>query len=162
MTQIGTSARSKEAPRHVSGRGRYLDDLTLPRMLHACVLRSPYAHARIVSVRAPSVPVAGNLQVSGAPLRGILTPDDVKQLSRPFKPGRYAAGLRVPIPEYAGAIGKVRYVGEPIAMVAADTRPRAEDALERREVEYDPPPAIVSTGDAARASAPLIYDDPGR
>jgi 2-furoyl-CoA dehydrogenase large subunit len=149
MMHIGTSARSKEAPRHVSGRGRYVDDLVLPRMLHACILRSPYAHAHIRSVT-----VAG-----GA--RGVLTPEDVKELSRPFKPGRYAAGLRVPIPEYAGAIGKVRYVGEPVAIVAADTRAAAEDALELIEVDYDPLPAVASTEAAVSPGASLIYEDLG-
>ena len=49
---IGASTRSKEAPRHVAGRGRYADDMVLPRMLHACILRSPYGHARIGSVNA--------------------------------------------------------------------------------------------------------------
>ncbi len=121
---IGASARSKEAPRHVAGRGRYADDLVLPRMLHASILRSPYGHARISSVNASQA-----TQLSG--IVGIITPDDVKRRSRPFKPGRYAAGLQVPIPEYASAIDKVRYVGEPVAMVAAETRARAEDALER-------------------------------
>ena len=154
MTHIGTSVRSKEAPRHVAGRGRYVDDLVLPRMLHACVLRSPYAHAHIRSVT-----VAGGLQASG--VRGVLTPADVKELSRPFKPGRYAAGLRVPIPEYAGAIGKVRYVGEPVAIVAADTRASAEDALEMIEVEYEPLPAVGSPEAALSADAPLIYEELG-
>ena len=109
---IGQSVRSKEAPRLVSGNGRYVDDLSLPRMLYASIVRSPYAHARILSVRADdAVRLAG--------VRGVVTPEDVQRLTRPFKPGRYAAGLRVPIPEYASAIEKVRYVGEPVAMVAA-------------------------------------------
>jgi 2-furoyl-CoA dehydrogenase large subunit len=151
---VGTSARSKEAPRHVAGRGRFVDDLVLPRMLHACMLRSPYAHAHIRSVT-----VGGGLQASG--VRGVLTPDDVKELSRPFKPGRYAAGLRVPIPEYAGAIGKVRYVGEPVAVVAADTRAAAEDALELIEVDYEPLPAVGSPEAAVTADAPLIYEELG-
>src|SRR5687767_12040777 len=154
MIHIGASARSKEAPRHVSGRGCYVDDLVLPRMLHACILRSPYAHAHIRSVT-----VAGGLQASG--VRGVLTPDDVKGLSRPFKPGRYAAGLRVPIAEYAGAIGKVRYVGEPVAIVAADTREGAEDALDQVEVDYEPLPAVGSPEAAVAADAPLIYEELG-
>jgi CO/xanthine dehydrogenase Mo-binding subunit len=151
MTFIGSSVRSKEAPRHVAGRGHYVDDLVLPRMLYACILRSPYAHARIMSVRA----------VSGSHVRAIITPDDVRQLSRPFKPGRYAAGLRVPIAEYAGAIDKVRYVGEPVAIVAADTRAAAEDALELIEVEYEPLPAVGSPEAAVSADAPLIYEELG-
>ena len=151
---IGQSVRSKEAPRLVSGHGRYVDDLSLPRMLYASIVRSPYAHARILSVRADdAVRLAG--------VRGVVTPEDVQRLTRPFKPGRYAAGLRVPIPEYASAIEKVRYVGEPVAMVAADTRAKAEDALELVEIQYEPLTAVATAEDAAGASAPLIYEELG-
>ena len=151
---IGQSVRSKEAPRLVSGHGRYVDDLSLPRMLYASIVRSPYAHARILSVRADdAVRLAG--------VRGVVTPEDVQRLTRPFKPGRYAAGLRVPIPEYASAIEKVRYVGEPVAMVAADTRAKAEDALELVEIQYEPLTAVATADDAAGASAPLIYEELG-
>ena len=153
-THIGRSVRSKEAPRHVTGRGRFVDDLVLPRMLHACILRSPYAHARITSVR-------GETAAQSAGVKGVITPDDVKRLTRPFKPGRYAAGLRVPIPEYAGAIDKVRYVGEPVAIVAADTRGRAEDALDLIEVDYEALPAFASTASAADPAASLIYEELG-
>ena len=154
MPYIGESVRSKEAPRHVAGRGRFVDDLVLPRMLHAFILRSPYAHARILGVRTEAA-----LQRPG--VAAVLTPDDVMRLTRPFKPGRYAAGLRVPIPEYATAVGKARYFGEPIAMVAAATRPKAEDALEALEVDYDALPAVVSTDAAAAEGAPLIYEELG-
>ncbi|MSO82709.1 MAG: hypothetical protein EXQ53_05385, partial [Acidobacteria bacterium] len=67
-THIGRSVRSKEAPRHVTGRGRFVDDLVLPRMLHACILRSPYAHARITSVR-------GETAAQSAGVKGVITPD---------------------------------------------------------------------------------------
>jgi 2-furoyl-CoA dehydrogenase large subunit len=151
---IGQSVRSKEAPRFVSGHGRYVDDLSLPRMLYASIVRSPYAHARILSVRADE---AARL----AGVRAVVTPVDVQRLTRPFKPGRYAAGLRLPIPEYASATGKIRYVGEPVAMVAADTRAKAEDALDLVEVEYEPLAAVATAEDAAGASAPLIYEELG-
>jgi 2-furoyl-CoA dehydrogenase large subunit len=151
---IGQSVRSKEAPRLVSGHGRYVDDLSLPRMLYASIVRSPYAHARILSVRADD---AARL----AGVRGVVTPQDVQRLTRPFKPGRYAAGLRVPIPEYASAIEKVRYVGEPVAMVAADTRAKAEDALELIDIQYEPLAAVATAEEAAGASAPLIYEELG-
>ena len=151
---VGTSVRSKEAPRHVTGRGRFVDDLVLPRMLHAFVLRSPYAHARIVSVDA--------IRALKAPgVLGVMTPDDVLAYSKPFKPGRYAAGLRVPIPEYAGAVGKVRYVGEPVAIAAATSRPKAEDALELIDVEYESLPPVVTAAAAAVSDAVLIYDELG-
>ena len=151
---IGRSVRSREAPRFVSGRGRYVDDLSLPRMLHAAILRSPYAHARIVAVH-------GETAARSPGVRRVITPDDVTRLTRPFKPGRYAAGLRVQIPEYAGAIGKVRYVGEPVAMIAADSRARAEDALDLVDIEYEPLPAVATTADAVAQSAPLIYEELG-
>ncbi len=146
--------RSKEAPRHVTGRGRYVDDLTLPRMLHACILRSPYAHARLVAVD-------GARAAERPGVKAVIAPLDVQTLSRPFKPGRYAAGLRVAIPEYACAIDKVRYVGEPVAMVAAETRAGAEDALELIDVEYEPLPAVVTTAEAAAPSAPALYEELG-
>ncbi len=151
---IGASTRSKEAPRHVAGRGRFADDMVLPRMLHASILRSPYGHAHINSVDK-----TGAERLHG--VMGVITPDDVKRLSKPFKPGRYAAGLRVPIAEYASAIEKVRYVGEPVAMVAADTRPHAEDALELIEVDYEMLRAVTNTDDAAAESAPLLYPELG-
>ena len=71
-TYIGRSARSKEAPRHATGRGHFVDDLVRPRMLHACILRSPYAHARIVSVEAETA-----AQRPG--VAGVVTPADVKR-----------------------------------------------------------------------------------
>jgi 2-furoyl-CoA dehydrogenase large subunit len=123
-------------------------------MVHAFILRSPYGHARIVSVNKEKA-----ARLPG--VFGVIAPEDVVRLSRPFRPGRYAAGLRVPIAEYASAIDKVRYVGEPVAMVAAETRPKAEDALDLIEVEYDPLPAIASTDDAASPSAALLYEELG-
>jgi 2-furoyl-CoA dehydrogenase large subunit len=131
-----------------------VDDLVLPRMLHASIARSPYGHARIVSVRDEATG-----RVPG--VFGAITPNEVARGSRPFKPGRYAAGLRVPIAEYASAIDKVRYVGEPVAMVAADTRARAEDALEAIAIDYERLPAVTSTDEAAAATAPLLYDELG-
>ncbi len=151
---IGRSLRSKEAPRHVSGRGRFVDDFTLPRMLHACILRSPYAHARILGVQSAAAAALPGV-------KGILTPDDVKELSKPFKPGRYASGLRVPIPEYSGAVGKVRYVGEPVAMVAADTRARAEDAIGAIDVDYEALSASSTIAAASDPAAAPIYEELG-
>src|ERR1041384_6658632 len=128
---IGPRSRSKEGPRHVTGRGLYTDDFILPGMLQAMVLRSPHAHARINSVDASAALQQPNVM-------GVVPPDDVKQLTKPFRPGRYAAGLKRPIDEYAGAIDKVRYVGEPIGAVAARDRGSAEDGLGVIPVDYEP------------------------
>jgi len=77
---IGNRSRSKEGPRHVTGRGLYTDDFTLPGTLQAMILRSPHAHAKIVSVD-PSEALRNPNVV------GIITPEDIKSNSKPFKPG---------------------------------------------------------------------------
>ncbi len=84
---IGKRIRSKEAPRHVSGGGQFVDDLSLPGMLHAVVLRSSYAHARMGHIDTREA-----LEVPG--VVAVLTSEEVKRTSRPFKPGRYSAGLQ--------------------------------------------------------------------
>src|SRR6201993_3247707 len=151
---IGNRSRSKEGPRHVTGRGLYTDDFTLPGTLQAMILRSPHAHAKIVSVD-PSAALK-NLNVVG-----VITPEDIKNNSKPFKPGRYAAGLKRPIDEYASAIDKVRYVGEPIAAVAARDRGTAEDALELIAVEYEPLRPVVDVREAIKPSSATLFDELG-
>jgi len=151
---VGRSTRSKEGPRHVSGSGLFTDDLRLAGMLHAVILRSPHAHARILSVNAEPVIRAPGVVAT-------LTPDNLKKNTKPFRPGRYSAGLARPILEYAGAIDKVRYLGEPVAAVAARTRAEAEDALELFEAEYEPLTPIVETADALRPESPPIFEELG-
>src|SRR5258708_39687654 len=97
---IGARSRSKEGPRHVTGRGLYTDDFTLPGMLQAMILRSPHAHAKILSVDPSEALKNPNVMAA-------ITPDDVKKLTKPFKPGRIAAGLKQPIIENDGHIYKV-------------------------------------------------------
>lgn len=151
---IGSRARSKEGPRHVTGRGLYTDDFRLPGMLQAMMLRSPHAHAKILSVDPSEALKNPNVMA-------VVTPDDVKKLTKPFRPGRYAAGLKRPIDEYAGAVDKVRYVGEPIGAVAARDRGTAEDALELIQVEYEPLRAVVDVREAIKPSAAVLFDELG-
>jgi 2-furoyl-CoA dehydrogenase large subunit len=151
---IGSRARSKEGPRHVTGRGLYTDDFRLPGMLQAMMLRSPHAHAKIRSVD-PSEALKNPNVVA------VVSPDDVKKLTKPFRPGRYAAGLKRPIDEYAGAVDKVRYVGEPIGAVAARDRGTAEDALELIQVDYEPLRAVVDVREAIKPSAAVLFDELG-
>jgi 2-furoyl-CoA dehydrogenase large subunit len=151
---IGRTIRSKEAPRHTTGRGQFTDDIILPGMLQAIIVRSPHAHARIVAADAEAA-----LKLPGVVVA--ITPDDVKKLTQPFKPGRYAAGLRKPIPEYATAIEKVRYIGEPVAAVAARDRGAAEDAAELIAVEYDPLQPVMETRQAMTDSVPLLFEELG-
>jgi len=151
---VGNRTRSKEGPRHVTGRGLFTDDFQLPGMLQAMMLRSPHAHARIVSVDASEA-------LNNPNVFAVVTPEDVKNSTRPFKPGRYAAGLKRQIDEYAGAIEKVRYVGEPIGAVAARDRGTAEDALELIQVEYDPLRPVVDVREAIKPSSATLFDELG-
>ena len=151
---VGHRTASKEGPRHVTGRGLYTDDFALPGMLQAMILRSPHAHANIISV--DSSRALANVNVLA-----VITPDDIKQSTKPFKPGRYAAGLKRPVDEYAGAIGKVRYVGEPVAAVAARDRGSAEDALELIAVDYEPLRPVVDVREAMKSSSAVLFDELG-
>ena len=151
---IGNRSRSKEGPRHVTGRGLYTDDFILPGMLQAMILRSPHAHAKIVSVDPTEA-------LRNPNVIEVITPEDIKNNSKPFKPGRYAAGLKRPIDEYASAIDKVRYVGEPIAAVAARDRGTAEDALELIAVEYEPLRPVVDVREAIKPSSATLFDELG-
>jgi 2-furoyl-CoA dehydrogenase large subunit len=151
---VGNRARSKEGPRHVTGRGLYTDDFQLPGMLQAMILRSPYAHAKIVSVDSSEA-------LKNPNVFAVVTPEDIQKNTRPFKPGRYAAGLKRQIDEYAGAVDKVRYVGEPIGAVAARDRGTAEDALELVQVEYEPLRSVVDVREAIKPSAATLFDELG-
>ena len=151
---VGNRSRSKEGPRHVTGRGLFTDDFTMPGMLQAMILRSPHAHAKILSVDPSEALTHPNVFA-------VITPDDVKKLTKPFKPGRYAAGLKRPIDEYAGAVDKVRYVGEPIGAVAAWDRGTAEDALELIQVDYEPLRPNVDVHEAIKPSSAALFDELG-
>jgi 2-furoyl-CoA dehydrogenase large subunit len=151
---IGKRARSKEGPRHVTGRGLYTDDFQLPGMLQAMILRSPHAHAKILSVDATEA-------LKNPNVFGVITPEYIKNNTKPFKPGRYAAGLKRQIDEYAGAVDRVRYVGEPLGAVAARDRGSAEDAVELIEVDYEPLRAVVDVREAIKDSAPALFDELG-
>ena len=143
---LGTSLLRKEDPALLSGRGRYADDLPVPAgTLSAHVIRSPHAHAEIVCIDARAA-----LALDG--VWAVITGDDVRKLSDPF-----LIALKAPIDQWSLAVGRVRYVGEPVALVVADTRYLAEDAAERVEIEYAPLPAVLDPRAACEKSAPLLH-----
>ena len=148
---VGVALPLKEDARLVAGRGRFLDDLGRPRLLHAAMLRSPHAHARIVRLDASAAAaVPGVLAV--------LTGADAAARSGPIRP---LIPTTAAVPDYCLAVDRVRYVGEAIAAVAAVDRATAEDALERIRVEYEPLPAVVDPEAAMRPGAPLLYPELG-
>ena len=151
---MALAAAAKKVRATSPAAGLYTDDFTLPGMLQAMIVRSPHAHARINAVDPSEALKNPNVMA-------VVTPTDVKQLTKPFKPGRYAAGLKRPIDEYAGAIEKVRYVGEPIGAVAARDRGTAEDALELIQVDYEPLRAVVDVREAIKPSSATLFDELG-
>ena len=133
---IGRVVRRKEDERLITGRGRYVSDLQLPRMQHVAFLRSPYGHARINRIDASAAK-------SEAGVHGVFTGQDTS-----FK--TVALRAMSALPSYVEteqpvlAREKVRFAGEPVAAVVADDRYRAEDALEKIDVDYEPLSATVT------------------
>lgn len=154
---IGQPMRRIEDLRFITGRGRYVDDRTEPGMLQAVFLRSPYAHARIGRIDTTAArAVPGVVAVfTGADLAGAgLGPLPVKP------PIKQPDGSGVAIaPRPALANGRVRYVGEPVAMVIAESLAAAEDAAELVQIEYEALPAVALAADALAAGAPLLFDE---
>lgn len=134
----------------LSGRGRFADDLGIAtNTLHAAVLRSPLAHAELVSVDASAA-------LARPGVRAVLTGDDVQRWSQPF-----VVGVKQPMQHWALAVNRVRYTGEPVAVVIAEDRYLAEDALEAIRVEYRALRAVVDIERACDADAPLLHADVG-
>jgi 2-furoyl-CoA dehydrogenase large subunit len=146
---VGKGMKRKEDLRLLTGRGCFMDDIRLPNMKYAAILRSPYPHAWI-----RGMDISQALKASG--VRGVLTGDDVAAMSQPFP-----VGVPIPPKYYSCAVDKVRYVGEPVAVVVADSRYIAEDALDMIEVEYEPLPVVMDIEEAAEADAPILHDNIG-
>ena len=143
---LGKSLNRVEDPRFLRGQGRYLDDIKLPGMLHAAVLRSPHAHARIVSVdtsKAEALP--GVVRV--------VTGKDVAAHAGPLP--SFGAG---PIVQDMIAIEKVRHYGETVAAVIADNRYIAEDGCDLIEVVYEQLPVVLDPVAARQDGAPLVHE----
>jgi 2-furoyl-CoA dehydrogenase large subunit len=143
---IGRSMERFEDAALLTGAGRYLDDLPVaPGTLHAAILRSPHAHAELVAIDA-----AAALAMPG--VAAVVTREEVTRWTRPF-----TVGVKQPMEHWCLAVDRVRYVGEPVAVVLAQDRYRAEDALDKIRVEYRPLPAVVDTRAAAEPDAPVLH-----
>jgi len=154
---VGQAVRRVEDARLLHGHGRYSDDVDLPRQVHAVLVRSPHAHATIGRIDTrDALASPGVLAVlTGADLAA----DGVRAMptDRTRKRRDGAPAFATPRPLLARE--RVRHVGDPVALVIADTRERAADAAERVAVEYEPLPAVVGTADARRSGAPVVWDD---
>ncbi len=151
LPHIGESVLRKEDYRFLTGAGQYTDDITLPRMAHAVFVRSPHAHALIKSVNtsaAKSAPgVIGVLEgkdvandkINGLPCGWLITSTDGQPMKEP--------------PHPILALDKVRYVGDHVVMVVAETLEQAKNAAELVEVDYEPLSAVVDVRDAKGGAA---------
>ena len=157
---IGQSPRRREDQRFVTGSGAYLDDLAFDGLAQAVVLRSPHAHARVRSIEIEAARCAPGVLA-------VLTAADVDADGlKPFRPyGEANTQTGEPfafIPQPLLAADKVRFVGEPVALIVAETRAQALDAAELIAVDYDALPAVTTAEAARAADAPqLATDIPG-
>jgi carbon-monoxide dehydrogenase large subunit len=154
---IGQSVTRLEDPRLLTGKGRYLDDINYDRQLHAVILRSPHAHADIVSIDTAAAKAAPGVHavltgrdyeddgMGVVPCMGNYTKRDGGPMYIPYRP--------------ALAVDRVRNIGYPVALVVADTEPQARDAMELIAVEYSVRPAVTNCFDAFQDGAPQLYDD---
>ena len=156
MQSFGHKGRLEDA-RMLSGRGRYVSDWNLPGQAYGCFMRSDRPHARIASIDS-----SGALGMPG--VIAVLTGEDVAEAqykSLPaFAPMKGRNGTDLIIPHRPTlALGFVRYVGEPIALVVAETAVQAQDAAEALVVDYEELPAVFDAKEAIVAGAPLVHDN---
>jgi carbon-monoxide dehydrogenase large subunit len=153
---IGQPVTRFEDGRLLRGRGRYLDDVSLPGQAHMVVVRSVHAHARIRGIEAAEARARpGVLAVfTGADLG-----DELGTMKMTLKRKRPDGAPMFAPPHRGLARDRARYVGDPLALVIAETRAQAEDAAEHVRVDYEPSAAVTSTAEAPRPGAPPVWDE---
>jgi aerobic carbon-monoxide dehydrogenase large subunit len=154
---VGQSVRRVEDARLLRGLGRYSDDVDLPRQVYAVLVRSPHAHARIVGIDARTALASGGVL-------GVLTGADVAADGLGDLPTDRTRKRRDGSPAFATprpllARERVRHVGDPVALVVAQTREQAVDGAERVSVEYAPLPTVAATVDALAPGAPAVWEE---
>jgi aerobic carbon-monoxide dehydrogenase large subunit len=153
---IGQPVPRLEDPRFITGRGRFVDDIDLPRLCHGVLVMSPHAHARIRRIdTAKAKAAAGVIAVlTGADVAadklGSLVPVMPEDMGGP-------KGFRTLRPVLAG--DRVRAVGDRVAFVVAETLAQARDAAELLEIDYQPLPAVITMDDALKPGAPAVWDE---
>lgn len=157
MTYIGKSVKRVEDRRFLTGQGRYTDDIKIPGMTHAYILRSPYAHANILGIdiseaeKAPGVvKIYTGADIVASGVNGVPCGWQVD-----FKNGDT---MKEP-PHPLLVADSVKHVGDAVAMIIAETRDQARDAAELVEVDYEELPAVANPAQAAKEGAPLVHKD---
>ena len=154
---IGQGVQREEDPRLLRGNGLFVNDVELPGQAHAVVLRSPHAHADILG---KDTSAASDLPG----VLGIFTGEDIAadNLGVPGMPAKWLRPDGQPMkyrPQPPLALGRVRYVGDPVALIVAETLDQATDAAETVMVDYGPLPSITDTAKTVDPDAPLVWDD---
>jgi aerobic carbon-monoxide dehydrogenase large subunit len=154
---IGQPVRRVEDRRFITGHGNYVDDIQLPRQTHAAMLRSPHAHARIAAIDATAA-------LSAPGVLAVFTGDDLSHDGIGTIPCLSAVTNRdgspsVLPPHPAIARGRVRHVGDTVAMVVAESAAAARDAAELIAVDYEPLPASIDTAHALDPGQPQVWDE---
>jgi aerobic carbon-monoxide dehydrogenase large subunit len=151
---VGQAMRRREDPRFITGRGIYVDDIARPGTLHMAVVRSPEAHARIVSIDTSAA-------LERADIVGVFTGEDL-DFEGPLPMAWVPPGVEVSTPEHWPlARGKVGYVGQAVAVVVGADKYAIVDAAEDVIVEYDPLPVVVDMEKALEDGAPLVHEEFG-
>ncbi len=153
---IGQGVPRFEDPRLVRGGGRYIDDVVYPGMAFGVVLRSPHGHAKILSIKTDNAKAAPGVLT-------VITAADWKKAGLGELPSHAGLKRRDGSPMFKAAYpvlaeDRVRWVGDPVAFVVAETTAQANDAAEMIEVDYEPLPAVVSTAKATEPGAAKVWD----
>jgi aerobic carbon-monoxide dehydrogenase large subunit len=152
---VGQSLRRKEDPRLITGRGVYVDDITLPATLYLAIVRSPEAHARITSIDASAARERPGVEA-------VYTGEDMEDLAAPCPMVWVPPGVDVKVPDHWPlARGKVGYVGQPVAAVLGPDRYAVVDAAEDVVVEYESLPVVVDPEAALEDGSPVIHEEFG-
>jgi aerobic carbon-monoxide dehydrogenase large subunit len=151
---IGARIPRRELKRLLSGRGRYIDDVRLPRMLHACFVRSPHPHTKITSIDLEAAKAAPGVAA-------VLTATEINPRCEPFvgvalhRPGHRSA------PQHLLAADRAVWQGQPVVLIVAESRAQAEDAAELVVIEWNPLPAVADQLQAIAPDAPVIHPSLG-
>src|SRR5438093_11393887 len=153
---IGAAVLRKEDRRFLTGAGNYTDDIKRPGQLYAHIVRSPVAHARIRSIKAEAAKAAPGVV---AVLTGTdLAADKIGNIPTGWLIHSKDGKPMVEPPHPAIAQERVRYVGDSVAVVVAETLDQAREAAALLEVDYEELPAVASVAQAVRPGAPLVWD----
>ncbi len=150
---IGARIKRTEDPRLLSGTGVFADDRQAPRILHVAFRRSEHSHARIKSIDCAAAHKAGSVVA-------VFTAEDLAATVMPLLATSRMKGYHA-TPIFPLARGKVRYVGEPVVGIVAESRYHAEDALELIGIEYEPLPVVTDPLEAVKDDAPRLHEEAG-